>query len=86
VLTDFAKFPNWNPFMRWIHGKLQEGARLEVRLQLAGTRGTTFKPKVLKVDPPRELRWIGHLGIGGLFDGEHALTITSIGEKIDIVH
>ncbi len=24
VLTDFAKFPDWNPFMRWIKGDLSE--------------------------------------------------------------
>jgi hypothetical protein len=26
---------------------------------------------VLAVEPGRELRWIGHLGIPGLFDGQH---------------
>ena len=36
---------------------------------------------MLNVDPPRELRWIGHLGISGLFDGEHILTIESIGNN-----
>jgi hypothetical protein len=81
VLTDFTRFPDWNPFMRWIRGELREGARLEVHLQPAGARGTTFKPTVLSIDPPRELRWIGRLGMGGLFDGEHALTITFIGEN-----
>jgi uncharacterized protein YndB with AHSA1/START domain len=33
VLTDFAKFPEWNPFMRWIKGELRKGAKLEVRIQ-----------------------------------------------------
>ena len=81
VLTDFDSFPNWNPFMRWIKGDLKEGAKLEVRIQPSGTRGTTFKPTVLKVDPFKELMWIGHLWISGLFDCEHILKIEFIGKN-----
>jgi hypothetical protein len=36
---------------------------------------------VVNVNPPNELRWVGHLWIRGLFDGEHILTIQSIGEN-----
>jgi hypothetical protein len=43
--------------------------------------GKTFRPKVLKVEPHRELRWIGHLLIPGLFDGEHIYSIEPIDEK-----
>ena len=81
VLTDFAKFSDWNPFIRWIKGELTKGAKLEVRIQPTGARGSTFKPTVLSVDPPRELRWVGHLWISGLFDGEHTLRIESIGDN-----
>jgi len=35
----------------------------------------TFRPKVLKVDPNHELRWLGRLYLPWLFDGEHALII-----------
>jgi len=35
----------------------------------------TFKPKVLTAEPNRELRWLGHLLVPGLFDGEHSFTI-----------
>ena len=34
-----------------------------------------FRPKVLVADPPRELRWLGHLLFPGLFDGEHRFAI-----------
>ncbi len=75
VLTDFASFPQWNPFMRRASGEVKAGARLEVRIQPSGARGMTFKPTVLKAEPNRELRWLGHLLIPGLFDGEHILSI-----------
>ncbi len=67
--------------MRWIKGDLRKGAKLEVRIQPSGARGTTFKPTILTVDPPKELRWIGHLWTSGLFDGEHILNIEPIGKN-----
>ena len=32
----------------------------------------TFRPEVLRCEPGRELRWLGHFLVPGLFDGEHA--------------
>ncbi len=75
LLTDFASFPQWNPFMHRASGEVKAGARLEVHIQPSGARGMTFKPTVLKAEPNRELRWLGHLLIPGLFDGEHILSI-----------
>jgi hypothetical protein len=75
LLTDFASYPQWNPFIRRVSGEAKTGARLQVYLQPSGARGTTFRPRVLKVEPNRELRWLGHLVIPGLFDGEHIFTI-----------
>ena len=75
LLTDFPRFAHWNPFLRRASGELKPGARLEVFMQPSGARGMTFQPTILKVDPKRELRWLGHLFIPGLFDGEHIFTI-----------
>jgi hypothetical protein len=75
LLTDFAGFPEWNPFIRRAIGEPRKGAQLEVYLQPSGAKGMTFRPKVLKAEPNRELRWLGHFLIPGLFDGEHIFTI-----------
>ncbi len=75
LLTDFASYPQWNPFIRRASRELREGAQLEVYLQPSGARGMTFRPRVLKAEPDRELRWLGHFLIPGLFDGEHIFTI-----------
>ncbi len=32
ILTDFAAYPEWNPFIRFIRGVPGKGARLEVRI------------------------------------------------------
>ena len=78
LLTDFASFPQWNPFIRQAKGEAKVGARLEVHIQPSGASGMTFKPIVLKVKPNRELRWLGRLLMPGLFDGEHIFTIETL--------
>ena len=79
ILTDFADFPQWNPFIRRAQGTLVKGERLEVVMQPSGARGMTFSPTVLNVEADREIRWIGHLFVPGLFDGEHIFTIEPLG-------
>ena len=80
LLTDFASFPQWNPFIRRANGDARAGARLNVHIQPSGASGMTFQPTVLKAEPNRELRWLGRLVIPGLFDGEHIFTIEPVGE------
>jgi hypothetical protein len=78
ILSDFASYPEWNPFIRHISGELKVGERLEVRLEPPDSRGITLRPKVLRAEPNRQLRWLGHLMVPGLFDGEHSLATESL--------
>jgi hypothetical protein len=75
LLTDFAAYPRWNPFVRSIAGPLESGRQLEVFVQPPGSGGMRFRPKVLAVSPRKELRWKGKLLVAGLFDGEHYFRI-----------
>jgi hypothetical protein len=81
LLTDFASYPQWNPFIRYISGHPAPGERLQARLEPPGGRAMTFKPKVLTAEPNRELRWLGRLLVPGLFDGEHSFTIEPLEEN-----
>jgi hypothetical protein len=81
LITDFKDFPLWNPFIRRATGEIKVGARLEVFIQPSGTKGMTFRPEVLKVDPNHELRWLGRLYLPRLFDGEHVLIIEPSSEN-----
>jgi hypothetical protein len=78
ILTDFAAYPEWNPFIRFIHGTTKRGTRLEVRIQPSGASGMTFRPTVEAADAGQELRWRGRLLLPGLFDGEHRFVIERI--------
>jgi hypothetical protein len=81
ILSDFARFPQWNPFIRWAKGQAKTGAHLDVRIQPSGASGMTFKPVVLKAEPNRELRWLGRFLLPGIFDGEHIFNIESLGPQ-----
>nr|WP_145405500.1 SRPBCC domain-containing protein [Paenibacillus xylanexedens] len=71
VLTHFEAYPDWNPFMVFLKGKVEEGAKIEVKMVPPGSKGMIFKPKVLKFQQNKEFRWLGHTMFPGLFDGEH---------------
>ena len=79
VLADFDAHPEWNPFITGIDGEAAAGQMLTVRLRPPGGRAMTFRPKVLAAVPGRELRWVGTLGIPGLFDGEHRFFLEDAG-------
>ena len=80
LLADLDRWAEWNPFMRRGSGRLQVGERIEVHLKPPDGMGMTIKPKLLKVEPRRELRWLGHLVFPGLFDGEHSFVIEPLAE------
>jgi len=79
VLTHFPAYPKWNPFIREIHGKLEAGARLWVRLRLSKERVMRFRPRITKVIPAAELHWRGSWLLPALFAGEHSFIIVPNG-------
>jgi hypothetical protein len=87
VLTDFAAYTEWNPMIRRISGEPRAGARLKVRFEPEGSRGHTFRPKLLVVEPGRELRWLGWPRFPGFFDTEHYWIIEEkAGGKTFLLH
>ena len=80
TLTDLDSFPKWNPFVRRAVGEVKVGEKLNVYLKAPGGMGMSFKPRVAKVEPNREFRWLGHLAMPGIFDGEHIFEIEPDGD------
>jgi hypothetical protein len=71
VLTDFAEYEKWNPFITSITGPAEKGGRLAVSLTPPGGRTIVMKPTVRAVDPNHRFAWLGRLGVPWIFDGEH---------------
>ena len=78
----------WNPFIVSMQGKLEEGQSLVNELQQANGKRMRFTPTVRKVEPGRELRWLGRLWVPGLFDGEHyvVLRASADGASTHVTH
>ena len=81
VLLDFRRYPEWNPFIVRIAGEPEVGSRLAITLSLPDSnREREIGPRLLRCDADRELRWLGHLGMKGLFDGEHFFRLEARGD------
>ena len=75
ILTDLQRYGEWNPLVVQAAGSLTVGQRLELAVQLPGSRPTHFSPMLIALVPEREIRWIGVLGVAALFAGEHSFLL-----------
>ena len=72
ILADFEKYEQWNPFINRIIGQAKEGSRIEIHLETPSGKKRKYEPVVTRVDPGRELRWMGKSWV---LNGEHVFTI-----------
>jgi hypothetical protein len=80
VLVDLPAYREWNPFIVEAAGRVAVGETLSLRMALPGWEPMTIEPRLLVVEPGRELRWKGRLVLPGLFDGEHAFVLTPLAD------
>ena len=86
VLTDFEKFPQWNPFVVKLEGRPEVGTTLRAELK-NGNGVSVFKPKVMVVEKSKAFEWLGSLPIPGIFNGHHYFRIESLGNgQVKFVH
>jgi hypothetical protein len=78
VLVDLPAYGEWNPFIVEAAGTVAVGETLSLRMALPDRPAMTIEPRLLVVEPGRELRWKGRLLLPGLFDGEHAFVLTPL--------
>lgn len=81
ILTDFAAYPQWNPFLLSVEGRLRRGARLVARVAPPGQPAILVHLRLKRVRPPQELCWRGHVLAPGLLDGEQAFAITPLDDQ-----
>ena len=76
-LTDLGAYAAWNPFITTAAGTAEPGRRLSLRMQPAGGRAITIRPRVTTASPGAVFEWLGHLGVRGIFDGRHRFELTA---------
>lgn len=87
TLTDFASYPEWNPMLKSASGELEAGARLDLCFAPSGEKARRFRPKLLVVEPGRELRWLGNPGVPGVLESQHYFIIETLPESaVRLVH
>lgn len=80
VVAALGDYHTWNPFLTKGEGTFSAGEKIQITIR-PGTRSMSFSPTVLDVEHGRRIRWMGKLGIPGIFDGEHVLEIEDLGNE-----
>ena len=80
ILTDFSKYPEWNPFITLAIGKVEVGARVEITVP-SGSKEMKLHCKVVKAEPRQVLSWKYHIISPLLFKGVHSLNIEPMGSN-----
>lgn len=78
VLTDGARYHEWNPFITTLEGKLAVGETLSVVISPPDSTDFRFRPQVLVCDQEKELRWKGKVLADFVFAGEHYFQLTDL--------
>ena len=88
ILTNFAAYPDWNPFLRTVAAELRPGAPVAMTVTV-GSRTLDVDASIMRVVPSRELRWAGPISRlkGIVFHGEHYFIIEEIAPgRVRFVH
>lgn len=78
ILTDFATYDQWNPFINQIIGLPTEGSKIDIYIETPSGKNRKYSPTITKVEEGRELRWFGKSFLPGFLNAEHIFTIEEL--------
>jgi hypothetical protein len=78
ILTDFATYDQWNPFINKIIGLPTEGSKIDIFIETPSGKNRKYSPRITKVEEGRELRWFGKSSLPGFLNAEHIFTIEEL--------
>jgi hypothetical protein len=73
VLTDYARYGDWNPYLVAVEGRAEAGTTVVVDARPAegGAAGLRYPVDVVEVEAPHLMRWMGGLADRTQFEGDH---------------
>jgi len=86
ILIDLPQYAQWNPFITQAQGQCHVGSKLQIHISPPNSKAMRFKPTVKTCASNRELRWLGHFVLPGLFDGEHCFILEPTDNGCQLVH
>ncbi len=78
TLTEFEEYSAWNPFVTEISGELSTDSKLQITLSQPESKPMSISPRVVRMEKGRAFGWKGHLGVPGIFDGEHGFELEEL--------
>ena len=79
IVTDFASYPEWNPYMTTVRGTAQVGETLHIRLVTPRHDPRDIEATVFVLKPPRKLRWQSRMFAPGVRDLEYEIIVAPLG-------
>ena len=73
ILTDAPAYPEWNPTVDKVEGRIERGQKIKVFAKISPDRA--FPAKVSEFKPNEKMVWSGGMPLG-LFKGERTFTLT----------
>lgn len=83
ALLDFARYPDWNPFIIELNGRAEVGASLEEWVVISKEKRVRFKTTILALEPAKKLVWRGVYGAGWLLNGVHQFILEPLSNGPD---
>jgi hypothetical protein len=75
VLSDFAHYPDWNPFILAVSGDVYTGAKIRYRFEFPRGIRIWTAANILKFQQDTELQWAAHFLSPSVFNGSHYFTL-----------
>jgi hypothetical protein len=87
ALTDFDRYPEWNPSVPQISGAAEVGSEISLTLAMPGRPSAKVKATLREVQPGTRLAWHGNVGADWLFSGTREFTIEPQGAgAVQVTH
>jgi hypothetical protein len=77
ILTDASRYPEWNPTVTAVEGRVATGERVTLRARI--NPGRAFPLTVAALEPGRRMVWRGGMPLG-LFTGERIFLLAPKGD------
>ena len=71
ALTDFASYPDWNPYVKSLEGELVVGSKLRLVVSTGDGSERVVRARWSRVEPDRVLGWESTPWLRGWLDGRH---------------
>jgi hypothetical protein len=86
VLTDFPRYPDWNPFVLKVEGNVHQNATIRYQFEMPRGIRIWTRAVVAKFDSESELRFSAHFLTPSVFRGDHYFAIEPKDQNSVIFH